>query len=176
LIRHWAGILDVAQKASEQYTKASQQQQQRTSDDLEKAFAALSDVHKALNWKEKLLQEPTWSDIVKEIEYVFWKGSGERTPIQRLDDMFDRCTNAYEKYKAECVLPGATASDPMCDKWTSLEKISLALNTAEYFVRHIEDPGPTTEKELAERQSQAVKFYTLVHPIIQERAKQITGM
>ena len=142
---------------------------------MEKAFAALSDVHKAFNWKEKLPQDPTWSDIVKEIEYVFWKGSGERTPIQRLDDMFDRCTKAYDKYKAECVLPGATASDPMCDKWTSLEKISLALNT-EYFVRHIEDPGPATDMKFATRQRQAINFYGLVHPLIHERAKQITGM
>jgi hypothetical protein len=55
-------------------------------------------------WKDRLCEQPTWSQIVDEIQYHFWRttADGQQPPIDKLNAAYTASTKALDDYLEAC--------------------------------------------------------------------------
>ena len=150
-----------------------------------------------LQWQKDLPSSAAWPDVVREIEYRFWRGGGASEPtatdsassskaekpgivMNKLDALYLRADNLWTEHCGKCKARGQETPSALAAKWSELKIQCQVINTEEYCVRQYEDLGNASVKKLRKRQTQAVsqevKFWDRVHPLVTAKVREVTGM
>jgi len=173
----WPQVQEAAQNIQKRQQEFRLRLVQTSRNRAHTAVTTLQQSVAGLNWKARLAEgEASWSAIVKEIEYTFWKA--KESPIHAMEAQYAQATEAMEAYTDERTNNAVAAEKALNDLWTETKKATAILNTEEYFCRIIEESGDSTQRKLSRRQTQILGLfkYESIHVAIRERVKQVTGI
>jgi hypothetical protein len=131
-------------------------------------------------WKDRLCKQPTWSQIVEEIQYHFWRttGDGQQPPIDKLNAAYTTLTKKLEDYREACKTLNVAIDSVVEREAEAVQQKAMCQNTEEYFVRQIAQTPQTCDSKLTSRQQKvADKFdYDTIHDVIRLEVKKRTGV
>jgi hypothetical protein len=177
MVPMWENILQQVEMAAQEQKAAAESALQGLAGKARAEREALQARMDKLAWKDRLKEDAGWFDVVREIEYFFWRGTeGRAEHVEEVDKLFDQALKAEKAYQTERTALQCGPDEESAKKWEIVCESCKVLMTEEYLVRQIEEKGQAASKKLSRRQTQAVDFYDRVHKIIRERCHQITGM
>ena len=131
-------------------------------------------------WKDRLCEQPTWAQIVDEIQYHFWRttADGQQPPIDKLNTAYTASTKALDDYLDACKKVNVAIDSVVETEAKAMQQKAMCQNTEEYFVRQIEQNPQTCDAKLTSRQQKvADKFdYDTIHHVIRQEVKKRTGV
>ena len=148
-------------------------------------------MHESMRWQKDLPDSAVWADVVREIEYRFWKSPGGEgasasdaaRKAEKPGDVMDKLDKLYADVEArwtdhvqQCEARDQKPPADLENKYSELMKHCQVLNTEEYCVRLLVDHGSASSKKLSKRQMQAVNIWDSLHPHIAAKVREVTGM
>ena len=174
LVALWGDMLGVTELISKSQAQADELQLRESRDEFEQKLQELVDMYKSLQWTARLPIPPTWEDVVREIEYFFWRGQGGggdasagdsagkvapfRGVIEKLESLYASVEKLWENHQKQCTVRKRQPPEDLANKWAEISISCRVLNTEEYCVRQYVDHGDASSNKLSKRQSHASSF------------------
>ena len=193
----WEDMNEAAEKVSASQAAAVAKGKEQKEAKMKGKLDELEIMLERCRWQKNLPSEPTWTDVVREIEYTFWQRtvSGDASELaasgqadkgkkaaasvmDKLESLFAEVEKLWNEYAEHCRQSSATKPGSLSDAWDRMSVACKVLNTEEYCVRQYVEKEDASRGKLSKRQAVAAgaKFWSDVHPTIAGKVKEITGM
>lgn len=182
-VKDWDDIckfLEQAQaKASREKADYIEQQQKPIVARIEEIWQLI--LRQEKSWKDHLPENPEWSDVVREIEYSFWRRrSGTNTQqttktiMDEVNDKYTKLTSQFSKFQKMCEKNGIQMPDGLSERVTAVKTATETADCEEYFVRKLEMADNKTADKLTKRKVRiatmnSFKYDQDIHPLIRAR-------
>ena len=128
-------------------------------------------------WKHHLLENLEWSDVVREIEYSFWRSNSytsKQAIMEQANAKYKQLTIAFPNFEKTCKKRGTDIPESLRNSVAAVTTATEIADCEEYFVRKIETPDNKTAAKLMKRKVQIAMMNTFeydpdVHPLIRDR-------
>ena len=196
LLHVWPDICEFVESLAQAQAKAAAEGAKQQEAKLKGKLDELQDMLAKRRWSQNLPAEPTWADVVREIEYTFWQktivgdaseladskeavsgkaGKGKKCANSGVMDQLEKLfADAQNLWTDHCKQYGEPKH--LADAWKELSVASKVVNTEEYCVRQYVEKEDASRAKLARRQNQTAKFWDDIHPIIRAKVLEVTGM
>ena len=112
----WPQVQEAAQNIQKRQQEFGLRLVQTSRNRAHTAVTTLQQSVAGLNWKARLAEgEASWSAIVKEIEYTFWKA--KESPIGAMEAQYAQATEAVKAYTDDCTNNEVTTEKALKDLW-----------------------------------------------------------
>ena len=151
LVTKWETMESCVEKFVTKRKQASEAKVMKLLKEATDAIAKLSARCVEVAWKGKVADNAPWADIVREVEYAFWKGNGSMKVTDELDGLYCTSSRAWEAYEKEVQRLQGQVDTKAKGEWEQTGTFAMVLCTEEYMVRQIEEKGDQAEKKLSRR-------------------------
>ena len=180
-MKDWASISEALKQAQ---ARSASEKAQHFEEQQKPIVKSITEMWQLINrpetqqgWKHHLPENPEWSDVVREIEYSFWRRNSHTSKqaiMEQANAKYKQLTIAFTNFEKTCKKRGVDIPESLRNSVTAVKTATEIADCEEYFVRKIETPDNKTAAKLMKRKVQIAMMNTFkydpdVHPLIRDR-------